>query len=224
MADEKLAVDKTVQVVVFGLDVEEYAVLISDVMEVVKIPEIIPVPNSADYVAGVINLRGQVIPILDLEKRFSLEREEQGLEKHIIVIDNEESPFGVIVDEVSEVMHIPVSSVQAAPETVSNKIGAEYVRGVIVLTDQEAEDNKEAKNNSGEERILLLLDLKNVLTQEQSRQMRQVPANAVGKSSKLQSDKQATDPPTPRVRRVSRPKDTPGKKAKPMFFKPKNKP
>ena len=186
MNEEQSKTEETVQIVVFYLDVEEYAVSITDVREVVKVPEIIPVPNSVEFVAGVINLRGKVIPVLDLEKRFGLKRENEQEEKHIIVIDNPKTPFGVMVDEVSEVLRIPSSLVQDAPEAVNSKFGADFVTGVVVVADESdreslAEDTgvaDVAKLSRSRERLVLLLELRNIFSEDEGQQV--VDASSVG--------------------------------------------
>lgn len=147
------------QIVVFELDNEEYAVPIEDVREVIKIPEITPVPDSPKFVAGIINLRGQVYSVIDLEKRFELIRANAAVKPtHIVIIDAPTSPFGVIVDQVSEVLRLPESWIQPTPDTVSSKIGLEFVKGVVVIKSEVTIDTGQ------ESRILLLLNLKEILS------------------------------------------------------------
>ncbi len=169
---------KIVQFVVFRLDEEEYAMPVEDVQVVINMTEITAVPNSPSFVAGLINLRGKVIPVIDLERRFGLQRNNQSIElKHIVVIDIPNSSFGVIVDEVIEVLHIPNDIIQANPEIVSNKIGAEYIKGVIVIETENADANesgeqlkktKKTKKEDGlKQRIMLILSLKDIFTEKE---------------------------------------------------------
>jgi len=160
MTDQPITpVEATSQVVVFDLDAEEYAIPIADVREVIKIPEITPVPNSPDFVLGIINLRGKVYSIINLETRFKLTRQNVTTKpRHIIIVDSPSSSFGVMVDQVSEVLRLPRSWIQPAPESVGGKIGLEFVKGVVVV---KPEDKQEP-------RTLLLLNLKEILTPEET--------------------------------------------------------
>jgi purine-binding chemotaxis protein CheW len=143
------------QMVVFELDKEEYAVPITEVQEVVKIPVITPVPQSPAFILGIINLRGKIVPILDMEKLFKLARENKGISEHIMVTeDGCGNLFGVQVDKVTEVLKISQESIQTTPKMITNKISAEYLKGVAVIK----------KENS--ERVLLILDLQKILTAE----------------------------------------------------------
>ncbi|SRR5258708_28487151 len=143
------------QMVVFELDKEEYAVPITEVQEVVKIPEITPVPQSPKFILGIMNLRGKIIPILDLEKRFNLMVENKGVPEHIIVTeDSKGTPFGIQVDKVAEVLKIPQNSIQPSPKMITNKISAEYLKGVAVI------------KRGVSERVLLIIDLEKLLTAE----------------------------------------------------------
>jgi purine-binding chemotaxis protein CheW len=143
------------QMVVFELDQEEYAVPITEVQEVVKILEITPVPQSPEYILGIINLRGKIVPIFDIEKWFKLERENKSLSEHIMVTeDGRGNSFGMQVDKVTEVLKIPQSSIQPSPKMITNKIAPEYLKGVAVI------------KNETSERVLLILDLQKILTAE----------------------------------------------------------
>jgi len=183
-----------VQLVVFSLDKEEYALQITDVREILEIPDITPIPNSPEYISGIINLRGRVIGVIDLERRFGLNRENKDIHpEHIIVIEAPKASFGVIVDEVTSVIRIPKGAIREAPDTVRNKMGSEYIQGVAVVQSKDQEDkggtaeiNKETsqmgpgssrQGSSGQaekkssERILLLLDIKNILSEDEQEAM-----------------------------------------------------
>ena len=196
MNDEEAKVKSTqpttVQVVVFELDNEEYAVPIEDVREVIKIPEITPVPNSPDFISGLINLRGKILPAINLEVRFSLMREHKDIQaKNIIIVEGGESSFGVIVDTIVEVLRVPSNSIQDAPSAVRTKIGSQYIKGVIVIGGAEepsfagaAEDKQENQQDqtketlmsttSEHEQIVLLLNLKQLLTEGEKREVKSV--------------------------------------------------
>jgi purine-binding chemotaxis protein CheW len=154
--------EKLLQLVVFELDKEKYAVEITDVREVIKIQEITPIPNAQDFIKGILNLRGRIIVAIDLEKRFHLQREHLIAPKHIMVTEVGENNFGVIVDEVSEIVQVPVTKIQPVPSLISAKIHADYLEGVVVLDDMEEGRKKESATN-----LLILLDLPKLLQEKE---------------------------------------------------------
>lgn len=154
------------QFVVFMLDHEEYALPVSSVAEVIPKPEVTPFPNAPKYIIGLVNLRGKVLPVLDLEKRFQLETSGDHY-THILIVENEQRvQFGILVDQVEEVIKIPHSRIQPSPKMLKSKVGTEYLPGVIVL-ENESKKTKEA-------RIVLILDIVKILSTESSQQLREV--------------------------------------------------
>jgi purine-binding chemotaxis protein CheW len=135
------------QLVSFKIENEEYGVDILDVQEINKMVQITKVPNSPDFVEGVINLRGRIIPVIDLRTRLGLPRKEQDKDSRIIVVDLERKTIGFIVDAVSEVLRIPASVTEVPPEIVAG-IDSEFIKSVGKL----------------EDRLLILIDLKKVLS------------------------------------------------------------
>lgn len=151
------------QFVVFTLDNEEYAVPVSSVAEVVPRLEITPFPDAPEYIVGLANLRGKILPVLDLEKRFQLSTMGK-THQHILVAENEQhTQFGMLVDKVKDVIKIPRSSIQRPPEILKSKIGAEYLPGVIVLNGKNKETEKA--------RIVLILDMPKILSAENVRHL-----------------------------------------------------
>lgn len=116
------------QVVSFELGTEEYAVDILEVQEIIRMVEITSVPKAPHYVEGVINLRGKVIPIVDLRSRFGLSGAEGTKDTRIVVVDVSRIILGFIVDSVSEVLRIPSSLIESPPN--GNQGGAEFYKGV----------------------------------------------------------------------------------------------
>jgi purine-binding chemotaxis protein CheW len=154
------------QFVVFELDSEEYAVPILMATEVVPTPAITPVPNAPDYILGLVNLRGKVLPVLDLEKKFQLQREAAAAHRHIMIAESEQKTlFGILVDQVTEVLKISKEAIKPSPEIVKSKIAAEYLPGVIVL-----EDDRSGQTAS-EPRVLLILDLQKILSDKNIQEM-----------------------------------------------------
>ncbi len=125
------------QLVVFNLGNEEYGIDIELTKEIIKLSNITPVPNTEEYVPGVINLRGQIIPVLDLHKRFGLEQtgyfDQEN--KKIIIVEVEESLIGLIVDRVKEITWIEKKLIKEAPE-VAGGIKQEFLEGVCSLNEQ----------------------------------------------------------------------------------------
>ena len=124
--------DEVLQFVTFTLNDEEYAVDILSVQEINRITEITKVPNSPDYVEGVINLRGKVIPVINLRSKFGFEAKATDDDSRIIIMEIQGIVNGVIVDSVSEVLRIPASAMEAAPAVASETI-SQYIKGLAKL-------------------------------------------------------------------------------------------
>lgn len=121
----------TVQVVTFELFEEIFALPILDVREIIRMTDITPVPQAPEFVEGVINLRGQIIPIVDLRARFGLESQERDDNTCIIVVEvTSTTVVGLIVDRVHQVDQLPASTILPAPSLVAGAIGAEYIKGI----------------------------------------------------------------------------------------------
>lgn len=138
------------QFVVFQLGKETYGVDISTVWEIITMQPITQVPHTADFIEGIINLRGIVIPIIDLRKRFQLPYGEYTRATRIVVIEISGNTLGMIVDGVSEVLRISSDIVEPPPPVITN-IDADYLQGVAKL----------------EDRLIILLNLDKVLTKQE---------------------------------------------------------
>lgn len=123
------------QLVTFKMNTEEYAVDILKVQEINRMSEIAKVPNAPPYVEGVINLRGRVIPVVSLSKRFGFAEKEMDSQSRIIIMDIQGITIGVIVDSVSEVLRIPSNTVEPAPN-FSNELGSEFMKGIAKMEDR----------------------------------------------------------------------------------------
>ncbi len=121
--------DAHLHVVTFYIAEEEFGVGILDVNEIIRLIQITPVPNTAHFLEGVINLRGKVIPVVNLRKRFDLEEIENTEKTRIIVMELNQRNMGFLVDEVSEVLSVPKEAVEPPPSVVAG-IEAEYISGV----------------------------------------------------------------------------------------------
>ncbi|MCX7984317.1 MAG: chemotaxis protein CheW [Bacteroidetes bacterium] len=139
--------DELLQLVSFNIGDEEFGVDILKVQEINRMLTITRVPNAPEYVEGVINLRGKVIPVVNLRKRFGLPPKEADKNTRIIVIELNGKTVGFVVDSVREVLRIP-KSVTEPPPALATRINAEYITAVGKLDD----------------RLLTLLDMEKVLS------------------------------------------------------------
>lgn len=126
--------DYQYQLVTFQLGEEQYGIDIMDVKEIVRVQNIRPIPNAPSYVEGIFNLRSEIIPIINLHKRFHLKKlalnEDDELLSGFIIIDIDGMKLGVIIDKVSRVVTVETEKIQPPPQMLSG-IGAEYIQGVI---------------------------------------------------------------------------------------------
>jgi len=127
--------DSQFQLVTFQLGDEIYGVDIMDVKEIVKIQDVRPIPNAPYYVEGIINLRGEIIPIIDLHKRFRLkslkdEDIDPDIEGGFIILSIENNKIGIIIDRVARVVSVTADDIKDPPQMFSG-IGSEYIQGVI---------------------------------------------------------------------------------------------
>lgn len=135
------------QLVVFQLGDETYGIEISAVHEIIRMQSITKVPRTPEFVEGVINLRGRIVPVIDLHKRFNLPLEEETAHSRIIVVEVKGVTVGMIVDSVSEVLRLPQANIDPPPPAITGGIETEYLRGI----------------GKWEERLIILLDLDKVL-------------------------------------------------------------
>lgn len=145
MADKQGA-EAEEQVVVFDLAGESYGVSIRHVQEIIRRPAITVVPRAPEFVEGVINLRGRVIPVIDLRNRFGLPRIEPDRAARIAVLEIAGHTVGAAVDAVSEVLRIPTSVIEPPGATLAGPATA-HLRGIAKI----------------EDRLIILLDLERVL-------------------------------------------------------------
>lgn len=132
---EKTYSTNELQLVVFKLGKEEYGVSILQVQEIKRITDITRVPHTPDYIKGVMNLRGSVLPVLDLKKRLNLSAQEYTDDTRIIIVKVDEITVGIIVDAVSEVLTINQESIEP-PQTVAGGGITNYLSGVGKLDDR----------------------------------------------------------------------------------------
>ena len=141
----------TMQLVSFRLDQEEYGIEITKVQEIILLGEITRVPQTPNYIKGLINLRSMVIPIVDLRLRFGIPEQTPTDATRIMVVNVAGKTIGIVVDAVSEVLRIAQGQIAPPPPTVAG-LGREYLTGLAKL----------------EQRLLILLDIDRLLTHEET--------------------------------------------------------
>ncbi len=139
----------TTQIVSFRLANEEYGVDIMRVQEIILVGQITKMPEVPDYICGLINLRGHVIPIVDLRRRFGLPIKENDEHTRIIVMNVENKTTGMVVDAVNEVLRISPDQIEPPPSSIAG-IDHAYITGLVKF----------------EEKLLVLLNIENILTRE----------------------------------------------------------
>ncbi len=146
------------QLVVFKIGTEEFGVDINEVREIIKMEDITKIPNTEEYIDGVINLRGKIIVIIDLSKKLNLPIKERNKDSRIIVIEVNSNTIGMIVDGCNEVLRISGSQIESAPDIIKKKISQEYLEGVGILKD----------------RLIILLDLAKVVGDKELEKLQEV--------------------------------------------------
>lgn len=144
--EKKITVEDAAQnqLVIFQLGDEEYAVDIKQAKEIIKLSKITKVPNTPDYVRGVVNLRGQIVPVVDLKDRFNISSASN--KERIITVEVRDSLIGLVVDAVNEVFWYNLDELEPSPE-VAGGIKQEFIKGVVKRS----------------ERLLVLVDLESLL-------------------------------------------------------------
>jgi purine-binding chemotaxis protein CheW len=141
----------SLQFVVCELGDEHFGLDIAKVIEIIRPLPITAVPQSPVFVKGVMNLRGRIIPVVDLRARFGMPAVEPTKETRIVVADSISTRVGLVVDAVSEVLIVPVASLEPTPNIATN-VDAEYLRGIAKLDDK----------------LILLLDIDGLFLEDQS--------------------------------------------------------
>ena len=145
------------QLVSFVIESEEFGIDILKVQEIIRPVDITRVPNAPSFVEGVINLRGRIVPVVDLRKRFGLAEREQDQHIRIIVVELIDKVVGFMVDAVREVIRVDRSVIEPPPDLAIG-IDTHYIKGVAKLDD----------------RLLILLELEEVLSAEEKKALRPV--------------------------------------------------
>jgi purine-binding chemotaxis protein CheW len=157
MSDDRIAKnaqvdsnDEVLQWVTYRLGEETYGINVMQVQEVLRHTEIAPVPGAPEYVLGIINLRGNVVTVIDTRTRFGLEPTDITDNTRIVIIESDEQVVGILVDSVAEVVYLRSSEIDSAPN-VGTEESAKFIQGV--------------SNRDGE--LLILVDLNKLLSDEE---------------------------------------------------------
>ena len=121
--------DEVLQYVTFRLDDETYGINVMQIQEVLRYSEIAPVPGSPDYVLGIINLRGNVVTVIDTRRRFGLNDADVTDSSRIVVMESADQVMGILVDSVAEVVYLKSSEIETAPN-VGSEESARFIQGV----------------------------------------------------------------------------------------------
>ena len=140
---------KNLQFVVFHVGKELFGIGIELVREIVRVPEITEVPDAPRFLKGVINLRGRILPVIDLRRRFGLPQAEMTKSTRVLITENAGTTVGLLVDGVSEIRRTATEAIEAPPDMVA-AVGIEYITGVVKM----------------QERLIILLNLDKVLNIE----------------------------------------------------------
>lgn len=154
--DKKDKKDEVLQWVTFKLANEVYGINVMQVQEILRYSEIAPVPGAPLYVLGIINLRGNVVTVINTRARFGLESCEVTDNTRVVVIESEKQVIGILVDSASEVVYLKESEIDDAPN-VGNEESAQFIQGV--------------SNRDGE--LLILVDLDKLLSDDEWDELKQ---------------------------------------------------
>ena len=151
----------SLQLVTFYLGEEQYGIDIMDVEGIVKIDDVRPIPNAPSYVEGIFTLRGEIIPVINLHRRFHIEHaklsEEDELLSGFVVITIDDRHVAIMIDKVSRVVTITSNQIQPPPQVISG-IGREYIHGVV----------------SEEDHYLIILDIQRIFNLKELQQLERI--------------------------------------------------
>lgn len=153
---DNVQINQELQLVIFRLAKEEFGLPITKVQEINRLVPITKLSQTPSFMEGIINLRGRIIPIIDLRKRFQLMVTEYDDDTRIIIVDVNGQTVGIVVDAVTEVVRLPVASIEPPPPAFV--LDAQYIEGVGKL----------------EDRLLILLDISQILTSQEEIVLKQI--------------------------------------------------
>ncbi|MFT4414375.1 chemotaxis protein CheW [Fredinandcohnia humi] len=138
------------KIIVFKLKEQEYGLSISDILSIERVMQITQIPQVPHFVKGVVNLRGDIIPIIDLKERLSIGETTHTGDTRILIVEKNNAKMGLLVDSATDVMDLDSSIIEPGPDMI-NDVNDIYIKGVAKL----------------DEKLILLLDIHNVLAEEE---------------------------------------------------------
>ena len=153
---ENVTIDQELQLVIFRLSMEEYGLPITKVQEINRLVPITKLPQTPAFMEGIINLRGRIIPVIDLRKRFQLPIMEHNDDTRIIIVEVNGQTVGITVDAVNEVVCLDATSIEPPPP--SFVLDSQYIHGIGKL----------------DERLIILLDINKILTSQEEIVLKQL--------------------------------------------------
>ena len=153
------------KIVGFKIRDDDYAFEIMKVVEIIRLKDITEVPTAPDFIEGVINLRGKIIPIIDLRRRFGIDDKEANTMFRIIIVEYAKHQLvGVVVDEVTKVVNVKDGEMLPAPSTITG-VGGRYIQSIVKTGD----------------RIIVLLDIEKIFTEEEQDELKTIAQTEGGK-------------------------------------------
>lgn len=165
MEDKGFAVDREMQVVAFKVGREDFGVDVKKVDGVISLVDITRMPRAPQFVEGIINLRGQIVAVVDLANRLGIESTERGAATRIVVVEAQDVKVGLVVES-PEVLNISQEDIEASPMLATSDVNASFIMGVVKLGD----------------RLLILLDVDRVLSDEERTDIGEIDMSTVAET------------------------------------------
>ena len=165
MEDKGFAVDREMQVVAFKVGREDFGVDVKKVEGVISMVDITRMPRAPQFVEGIINLRGQIVAVVNLANRLGIESTERGAATRIVVVEAQEVKVGLVVES-PEVLNISQEDIEASPMLATSDVNASFIMGVVKLGD----------------RLLILLDVDRVLSDEERTDIGEIDMSTVAET------------------------------------------
>lgn len=159
--------EESLQLVSFELSGEEFGVDIMQVSEIIPISKITRIPQAPECVKGLINLRGKIVVVIDLNRRLGFSPRESDSLSKIIIVKVKDTTIGMLVNSVNGILKLPLSSIESTPDMIKSKINSEYLTGV----------------GKAGNRLLILLNLSRVLGEEEVDELNQLSSSSSSSSS-----------------------------------------
>jgi len=177
MNTELESIGKSQQLVVFKLDKEEYGSDIDHIKEIVNIPQITRIPKTPDFIKGIMSLRGQVLAVIDLRRRFGFSENPEIQSQHVVIVEGEDFSVGMIVDEVTDVLRVSEENFEPVPQLFETAVDDKHVDGVALIGD----------------RLIIRLNPLKVLTADETAQIGELTADQEPQEEKTKPKTKASD-------------------------------